>query len=346
MPPSPRTVWVMGGYRAGEAQQLEVLAAALGPFTRQLPRYRPHNRGLALLRQAGCALTSPHAVRPPWPDLILSAGFRHEPLVRWLKQQSPSTQTVVVGRPWAACRHFDLVITTPQYRLPPAPNVLVNPLTLAAPVPRDPAPDGAVDALPRPFLTVLLGGPSGNYLFGPAQARDLLAQLAPWQAMRGGSLLVSSSSRTPPEALAALAAGLERQWPNRHRLYRWRPGDAANPYRHFLAGADAVCVTADSVAMTSEALLTQKPVYLFDNAWRGGLFAARRSDELKAAAYRLLTRHGPTRLGRDVDLFHGPWLAQRHLVDLRDMAQHAPQPLVPPPSVLANTIARIHALGN
>ena len=48
-----------------------------------------------------------------------------------------------------------------------------------------------------------------------------------------------------------------------HRLFRW--GDAGpNPYRGFLAWADAVVATGDSVSMLSEALATAGPVFVAD----------------------------------------------------------------------------------
>ena len=48
-----------------------------------------------------------------------------------------------------------------------------------------------------------------------------------------------------------------------HRLFRW--GDAGgNPYAGFLAWADAVVVTGDSVSMLSEALATRAPVFIAD----------------------------------------------------------------------------------
>ena len=46
-----------------------------------------------------------------------------------------------------------------------------------------------------------------------------------------------------------------------HVLYRWgEPGE--NPYLGFLASADAVVVTADSVSMISEACATTAPVFV------------------------------------------------------------------------------------
>ena len=41
-------------------------------------------------------------------------------------------------------------------------------------------------------------------------------------------------------------------------------GEGANPYPQFLAHADMLAVTADSVNMTGEACATGKPVYVFE----------------------------------------------------------------------------------
>jgi len=68
--------------------------------------------------------------------------------------------------PW---EHFDLIITTPQYRLPERPNILhntapltrVDPQRLAAAV-ADWAPRLA--HLPRPFTALLVGGNSSTFL--------------------------------------------------------------------------------------------------------------------------------------------------------------------------------------
>jgi len=73
----------------------------------------------------------------------------------------------------------------------------------------------------------------------------------------GGSLLVTTSRRTG-EAEAALLAEIND--PN--FVFRW--GDEGeNPYFGFLALADTVIVTGDSVSMVSEACATPAPVYIY-----------------------------------------------------------------------------------
>ena len=63
----------------------------------------------------------------------------------------------------------------------------------------------------------------------------------------------------PPFTLVAEVAAALEGVP--HRLHRW--GDAGpNPYLGFLAWADAVVVTGDSVSMLSEACATAAPVFV------------------------------------------------------------------------------------
>ena len=76
--------------------------------------------------------------------------------------------------------------------------------------------------------------------------------------MHGGSVMATTSRRTGEEATEALAAGLRRCL---HVLYRWGEPDE-NPYRGFLASADAIVVTADSISMISEACATPAPVFV------------------------------------------------------------------------------------
>jgi hypothetical protein len=47
-------------------------------------------------------------------------------------------------------------------------------------------------------------------------------------------------------------------------LFRWRHGAADNPYLGFLALADSIIVTGDSVSMLIEACVTGKPVHIHD----------------------------------------------------------------------------------
>jgi mitochondrial fission protein ELM1 len=122
--------------------------------------------------------------------------------------------------------------------------------------------DERLDHLPHPRIALLVGGGRENALRGPelspALAHRLGQHVAALARRCGGAVLATTSRRTGAEATEALAAGLRQAV---HVIYRWgEPGE--NPYRGFLACADAVVVTADSVAMLCEACATAAPVFV------------------------------------------------------------------------------------
>ena len=124
--------------------------------------------------------------------------------------------------------------------------------------------------LPRPFVTVLVGGSSGPYVFDAAAAERLGREASALARGLGGSVLVTTSARTPIAAVDALFAAIDAP----ACLHRWAPGDSQNPYFGFIALADRIVVTADSISMIAEACATGRPVQMFD-------FGARRAADAR-----------------------------------------------------------------
>jgi mitochondrial fission protein ELM1 len=348
---TPPRVWVVTGYRAGERAQILALAEALGwPFEVKELDYRSSAARISLFRASslrGLRLERSNPLTPPWPDLVITAGMRNEPACRWIREQSAgSTRIVHIGRPWARLEQFDLVITTPQYRLPERANVLHNTLTLhRVTVARLQAEarrwEPRLAALPRPRLAVIVGGDSGPTTFGRKAATRLARQASAMARERGGSLLVTSSARTAPAAVEALAAGIEAP----AHVYRWRRDDDDNPYFGYLALADAIIVTADSISMLTEACATGKPVYMFD-ADRPPMIPGRagegeRDFRLSGSLYRWVMRWGPKRLSRDITLVHRRLLESGHAVWL---GETFPDRVPPPLRDLERALARVRAL--
>jgi hypothetical protein len=286
-------IWVLVGSRAGDRSQLLALAESLGwPFeVKELAYNGLHNLPNWLMGGSLVSLdrarSSPLA--PPWPDLIIDGGKRSVPIARWIRAQSGGQpRWVHVGRPWAPMAEFDLVVAAPQYRLPPRPNVV----GLAGPLHRITA-ERLADAaaawterlrhLPRPWIAVLAGGHSAPYVLDAAAARRLGHAASAEAGASGGSLLVTTSARTRPDAAAALFDALSG---NSYR-HRWQAGGTDNPYLAYLALADGFIVTSDSASMLAEACATGKPVAMFEVPRRPG-FVGR----LLAAIERLATGHG------------------------------------------------------
>lgn len=326
-------VWLIDAYRAGERGQVRALVDALGwpGETRQLDYRRhvflPHLLGQATLR--GITAASAAGLRPPWPDLVISCGVRNEPVCRWIRARSGGrTRYVHVGRPWARLESFDLVITTPQYRVPDRANVVNNTLTLHGVTPEGlaaerPAWGAAFAELPRPLIGVFAGGDSGPFTLGPKAAARLARQASALARELGGSLLVSTSARTSPLAVDVLRERLDAP----HYFYRWRPDDPANPYRGILAWADRLVVTGDSIAMLSEACATGRPVQMFDLGGMREGEPVERDFRLGASLYAGLLRWGWQPLSRDITLVHRRLLESGRVTWLgEEPAESPPEP--------------------
>lgn len=328
-------VWVLMGQKAGDNSQVLALAEAVGwPF--EIKRFVHQSYELVTNLVLGSTLagvdrSKSSPLQAPWPDLVLSAGRRNEPVARWIRDRAAAdghrVRLVHVGRPWTQLEEFDLIVTTPQYRLPKMSNVLENSTPLHR-VTGDRLVDDAarwtdrLAHLPKPYVAVVIGGSSGPYSYDHAAAARLAAQASALAAKVGGSLLVTTSARTPAETIETFCANVSVPT----YMFRWSKDAKDNPYFAFLGLAEAIVVTGDSMSMLTEACATGKPVHIFDlgvgrRAMRPQTVAAAAAAEseqrrgrieavhLKAFFYRLMMRLGPQRLSRDIRIIH------RHLVE-------------------------------
>ena len=224
------------------------------------------------------------------PDLVLSAGRRSAAVALWLKARygsrivhcmtptpaaaaaarlglgglAQSLRNIALGRDADA---FDLLVVPahdrPSGTEPPPDNVLP---VLGAPHRLSPlllhqhaqAWHERLAHLPHPRVALLLGGRLHGSDLPPTMAHALGRKVARLAARSGGAVFATTSARTGREATEALAAGLS---PVLHLLYRWGEPDE-NPYHGFLASADVIVVSADSIAMISEACATGAAVYV------------------------------------------------------------------------------------
>lgn len=223
---------------------------------------------------------------PPWPEIAIATGRLSIPYLRALARLAgPQTFTVVLQDPKTGTGTADL-IWVPQHDRLRGPNVITTltsahsfpPARLAELRARVPEP---IAALPSPRVTVVLGGTGGGYAFTAADIARLEGALAALAAL-GVSFMVTPSRRTP----AALLDAVERATAGRPRIL-WR-GTGENPYAQFLAHADLLVVTADSVNMTGEACATGRPVYVFCPSKESAKFARFHAALREAGATRLL----------------------------------------------------------
>jgi len=256
-------VWALLGPHRGDNNQVLALAEALGlPFEEkwlsynQLRRVQPGLLGPTFRSVSSEARAQLEGVPP---DLTISTGLRSVPVVRELRRRSGGKMRAVhLGYPRISPRHFDLVVPTPEYPVPDAPNVLRIPFALS-PLTKskvDGAGLSAIANLPHPRRLFVLGGPTLYWELPEPEILSSLRQLIQIAKRAGGSVLAIGSPRTPAHLLAAVARELEQASVPTFMA----PREGTPSYRAMLEAADELHVTADSVAMVADAVNTGKPV--------------------------------------------------------------------------------------
>lgn len=284
MKPRPRT-WLVLGDKAGDNRQVEIIAERLGwPVERRNVIPRPEWAFAKPPVRPTLEIFDPERsdrLEPPWPDLILTIGRRPSSAALWIREQSGGrTRIVLVGKPSGSIRPYDLVVTSAEQFLPAMPQVMPIGLPLMRVDPAVIARETAVwsprlEGLPRPWVAVLMGGPTGPFLFDAALVTRIVAAASDIAERQGGTPFVITSRRTPP----AVVEGLRQRLPAAARLYAWGDQAAGNPYAALLGMADAALVTADSISMQTEVARQGLPLAIVPlrTKWWGGLDRQRRA---------------------------------------------------------------------
>lgn len=266
-PPNTASCWIVTDGKAGHEIQCLGLAEALGlapvvkrarlgpPWRWLPPRWVPDPIHSLEPKQDELA--------PPWPEVLIASGRPSVALsIAIRKAAAGRCFTIQIQNPVVDPTLFD-VIVAPRHDHLEGPNVIttlgalnrITPERLAEAAARF---DAQWADLPRPLVAVILGGTSKVHRMPDRIAADLGRKLAEMARRTGAGLLITPSRRTPASAIDAVRRALEglpaRIW----------DGRGENPYLGYLALADAIVVTADSVNMASEAATTGKPVYVVE----------------------------------------------------------------------------------
>jgi len=261
-PPAHSRMIAISDGRPGNARQAEALAHAIlpgqverlhistrAPWRWASPRWLPGST-----RALGAEFQRLMSEPPRW---AVGCGRQAALATRLLHQAG--SQVVHILNPRIAHRHWDLVIL-PEHDGITGSNVIpirgsLNPVDdawLAAAR----VEFAQLERYPSPRLTLLIGGDARHGRLPACVWQQIMALMAQWHRDRGGSVLVTTSRRTPP----ALAAELTHQMHTLPGLCWTGAADGANPYAGLLAYADQIVCTADSVNLLSEACATRAPV--------------------------------------------------------------------------------------
>lgn len=262
-------IWALIDRRPGNASQVLGVAEALGlPFTAKklaFTRLMPLACTPAQAFRFGLDADSQVALAAPWPELVIAAGRRAGQVTLHLARSSGGRiRTVQLMHPGPPIHAFSLVALPLHDCAPDAANIVrticppsrVTPGFLATA--RDEW-EATLAPLPRPRVVLLVGGPLRRTDEAADAFAAMLAASVQFVRASGGSLLATTSRRTP----SRIAAVMQSRHDVPHRIHCWaRNGD--NPYAGFLGSADYLVVTGDSISMCAEASATGRPVLIFD----------------------------------------------------------------------------------
>ncbi len=260
-----RRVWIVSDGKVGDLVQCHGITGALGvdadvrivspkkPWVWMMPG------GPLPPRDHFRHKNSP--IHGPFPDLVISSGWRVLAYVREIKKQCGNNVfTVYLKYPRSSTDYLDLIWVPEHDQLKGdklvssiagphrfSPEVLANEF--------GEKPD-YLKYLAHPLIGVLLGGDSKDYHFTDEDSRRLACSLRSLAAAGAG--LAITPSRRSPENLKQIIkrelSGIE---------YYWWDQQVSNPYGFILSHADQFVVTADSANMVGEASVTGKPIYVF-----------------------------------------------------------------------------------
>ncbi len=197
----------------------------------------------------------------PPPDLIIAAGRQAVTMAMVFRKHA---FTIVLQHPKISPYYFNLVIP-PYHDNLKGKNVIP---TLGALHPIRPEEllrlklerEAIYAGLKGPRIAVLVGGDNKYYRytdqFVKTFSKQLRSMITESDKYKGGSFLITPSRRTRPEIISELEKGLEGL------PYQLWKGEGDNPYMDYLAIADAIVVTGDSISMMSESCLMGKPAYI------------------------------------------------------------------------------------
>ena len=260
--------WILTDGRAGNLAPPKGLAATLGlrarewdvtpqrPYLWAPPAFWPPGL-LGVSREIDQKIAEELHSGPP--AVLMSCGRRSVAAALELKRRTGAL-AVHIQNPRVDARRFDLVVAPAHDRLT-GPNVEVtlgslHGLTDAKLAEARTTWEAAFSQHPSPRIAVSIGGSNKAYCLDAATGVEIGRDLRALVDETGAGLMVTGSRRTDPAAWRAITDALAGT-----DAYCW-DGSGANPYFGFLAWADQVIVTGDSVNMVSEAAATGKPVHV------------------------------------------------------------------------------------
>ncbi|MBR73093.1 MAG: hypothetical protein CMM30_09175 [Rhodospirillaceae bacterium] len=268
--------WIISEGAAGMENQALGLTNALGikPICIRIPKPPLHNLIPPHLqfRDQLIRILKEHAPKEisnvKDPSIVISCGHKSVAYSIALRRKARGeTHTIHIQNPRVNLRFFDLIIAPKHDKIKGKNVITTNGAIHNITKPKlDIAKkqfSNAFNPLEKPIILALIGGSSKRFVFDVQAAKKIGKELRSITLKKRGSLIATTSRRT--------SKGVQEVLKNELRGVPgsiWT-GEGKNPFLGYLAHADYILVTCDSITMTSEAVATGKPVYILNLEGRG-----------------------------------------------------------------------------
>lgn len=268
-----KVLWVLTDNRKGSVgQALGIIDALDAEKFKVVEKKLEYNRfsGLPNWIRArsltGIKAQSREQLMSNFPDYVLSISRRTVPVARFIKKKSPKTKLIQLMYPGkTGLKDFSLVVVPKHDKIRTksanihyiigCPHRITDKVLAQA----HKKWEKTFADLPKPLTAVIVGGAIKKKNFSKENAYALGQALQKLKKQIGGSVLITTSRRTGKTAQDILMQQI-KDIPQ--HTFLW--GDKSeNPYLGYLACADNIVVTGDSVSMCCEATATKKNVYIF-----------------------------------------------------------------------------------
>ena len=264
-----KTCWVVTNGTAGTVSQALGLAQAIG-FKKIKQKIFKAGFTFALLpffAHVGLKnflLSDSDKLEGPWPDIIVGCGRRIIPFLLYIKRVTGGkTYCIYIQDPKISSKYFDLVIKMHHDSIQ-GDNViatdfslnLINEEKLSKEAKKH---EKKFAKFSPPYYVILIGGNTKRYTMSDRAIEDLLAKVNAIIRLCHGSVIITTSRRTPNLVRAILI----NRFSKNNKVYIANPDSkVSNPYFAMLKLAEKIFVTNDSVNMISEACACEKQVYI------------------------------------------------------------------------------------
>ncbi|MEQ9115533.1 MAG: mitochondrial fission ELM1 family protein [Rickettsiales bacterium] len=197
----------------------------------------------------------------PLPKLAIICGNSARSIGSYLKKQSPKIFTIFIQDPKISPKYFDLVIA-PNHDKITGPNVIktffaLNRVTKEKLQNEEENHSKIFKNLTKPFNTILIGGTTKKYSMSIKACNKFIEDLKYILTHHKGSFLITNSRRTPKYLNNKIHEIIQGK--DNIVFYDYHSANN-NPFFAFLAKANQIFITNDSISMLSEAKATDSDV--------------------------------------------------------------------------------------